>query len=287
MLKTKEARDAAIARENMLKERPKFFGKLTEANAKMVRYEHSHDSALRVIELFALANRQGRVNLQLQFEMKRRETMTLGEITTGRYLEGELANTRKKLEKDKEEWEELEEESCEDKEAIAEQVRDHARRVHQIQIDQGSLSITLENMKRERKEWCMRKDDKDLQEVVTEGKSAVVLQLEEQVKRWRREAQEQRQEKHAQREEMNKKLSTFLKELDDQMKCEQAAREKAEKEKKARGDFPGLMKQALGFANTIKEPRDPGQPILGQTPCHWMQNQRSGAARSPQEDVLG
>jgi hypothetical protein len=261
MLKTKEARDAAIVRESMLKERPEFFGKLTKAHAQMVRYEDSHDSALHVIELLALANRQRRVNLLLQKEMKRRETMTLGETTAGRYLEGELANTRKKLERDKQEWEELEPEACDDKEAIAEQVRDHARRVHQIQIDQGSLSITLEDMEREQKEWCMRKDDEDLQKAVTEGKSAVVLKLEDQVQRWKREAQEERQEKHAQREVMNKKLEAVQKELEDQKKSEQAAREKAEKAKFARGPFFVLMKQALGFANPVKEPKDPGQPL--------------------------
>jgi hypothetical protein len=262
MLKTKEARDAAIVRESMLKERPEFFGKLMKSHAQMVRYEDSHDSALHVIELLALANRQRRVSLQLQNEMKRRETMTLGETTAGRYLEGELANTRKKLERDKQEWEELEPEACEDKEAIAEQVRDHARRVHQIQIDQGSLSITLEDMEREQKEWCMRKNDEDLQKVVTEGKSAVVLQLEDQVRRWKREAQEQRQEKHAQKEEMSKKLEAAEKEIVDQIKREQAVRERAaEKKREALGHFFILMKQAFGFAAPIKEPRDPGQLI--------------------------
>ena len=285
LLKNKEAKDAAIARETMMKERPEIFGKLMKANAKMVRHdEDDHDSPLRVIELLRSANRQRDVNLLLQNEMKHRETMTLGETTAGRFLEGELANTRKKVEQQKREWEELEPEAGEDREEIAEQVKDHARRINQIEIDQGSLSITLDDMKREQKEWWIRKDDEDSQEAIREGKSVVVLQLEDQVQRWRREAREQRQEKHAQKEEMSKKLEAVEKELADQMKREQAdqvKREQAVRDKAERarlgGDFLGLMKQALGFAN--KEPKEPAQPMLraNSMPMDAKQTKRSSS----------
>ncbi|KAF1940628.1 hypothetical protein EJ02DRAFT_406290 [Clathrospora elynae] len=238
LLKTEEARDAAIAREEMLRSRPEYFGNLVNANARMERHNDNHDSALHIIE--TLADRRRKVHLQLQREMKRSETMTLGETTVGRYLEGELKNVRKKYETERRELQDFQSEVLGDddlKSTIGEQITEYSELVNKTEMDQRSLSITCDDMRCEQREWCIKRRYEELEETVANIKSARVLELEEQLQRsaedigkLQRENQAQRWENRVQSVELqdqDKKFEADKKELEDQIKRDKAAREKA------------------------------------------------------------
>lgn len=266
LLKTQEAWDAAKLRERILKNTPEFFGNMMAGSAWMEPHEGGIEGAFKIADRLAIMHE--RVHLQLQIEMKSTRSMTLSETTAGRHLEGELAITRRRIEKEKQEWEDLEHDVCEThefKEALSEQVKDHGRRVQQIEIDQGSLSVTLKDMWRDQREWYMRTHDPNFQHVVSDGESTIILKLKTKVQELQMEVQAHREEKLAQREEIHdkdKKLEVAKRELDEQIKNEQDAREKAERSKRMRshqGDFMAAMRNL--FFPMAKEPKEPSKPI--------------------------
>ncbi|KAF1830685.1 hypothetical protein BDW02DRAFT_591715 [Decorospora gaudefroyi] len=226
LLKTKEARDAAIAREDMLKDRSEFFGRLMKGNARMTRHEDTYESALQVVEL--LAARQKKVTLQLQREMRVSERITLGETTAGRYLEGELATTRQKYEVERKELEEWEIEVRDDEDlrsTVSEQLKDYTERVNKIRIDEGSLSITCEDMRQ------------GFGEIEVDEKSERLDKLEERLQTLQRQNQAQSEKL----EDRDKKNEALIKALEDQIKREPIARGKAKKRTQFQRDWFRLV----------------------------------------------
>lgn len=257
LIKTQEAIDAATIRENTLKERTEFFGTLIRSDARMERH-YGEDSARHIVEM--LADRQRRFSLQLQQEMKQSRTMTLEKTTAGKYLEGELDNMRRRYEMQKKELEESVE-SCDDddfKSEISEEIRDCTVTVNRLNADQGSLSVTLEDMQDEQKAWYTRKHDDMLRDRMLEEQSIrmtyelqqKVLKLEKE-KRRRLEKEIAQNEKMEELEERNKRLEAVQKELEDQ----QALRERVKKKRSHQFDW---VARTLAFlASPAKDLREP------------------------------
>ncbi|CAE7192911.1 hypothetical protein PTNB73_09427 [Pyrenophora teres f. teres] len=237
-LKSQEAIEAATIREKTLGERPEFFGALVGAGARMERHYDEH-SARRIVEL--LANKQRDISLQLQQEMKYSVTTVLEETTVGRYLEGELENTRKRYEMQKKELEESVEEFRDDADLrgeFSEQVRDCTAVVERLEADKGSLSVTLEDMHKEQAALYARTYDNMIRDSVSDAPSARLLQeLQQKVYTLEKENRERLKEQMAQEEELEeledrtKKLEAAKKALEDQREHDRAMRDKL-KEKK-------------------------------------------------------
>ncbi|KAH7357642.1 P-loop containing nucleoside triphosphate hydrolase protein [Pyrenochaeta sp. MPI-SDFR-AT-0127] len=299
LLRTQAAHDGAIGREKTLWERPEFFGSLTQGGAKMERHEDTHESAVRIVE--QLAERQGTITLRLQKEMTQSDNMTLGETSAGRFLEGELADARKRYEIEKKELEEFETGADEDDDLISvivEQKNEVSKRIRQSELDQGSLSITREDMRRERTEWYMRTHDEDIDATAADGKSARVLELEEQLQRsatdmsrLQKDLQAQRRENLAQSEELedrNKKYEALqkLRGEYEQLKRDRAAKDKAKRFRPFQNDFLQLVRGVL-FASQNKESkelREPGQaPRRSDSIPHEMKQPKRYTSKPPRK----
>jgi hypothetical protein len=235
LLNSPEAMDAALRREQMLRDSPKFFGELIEGKAKMEQHHDTYASAVQIIEL--LVSRSKRMDLQLQREMRCSDTIKLSETTAGRFLEGELSNFRKKIETD---LGELEEEICEYGDLYGtsrEQAKEYTKRAKRIHIDQGSLNVTRAEMIREREEW-MRKRFKELPEAKTMRES----KFEEKV-------EEMRRDKHQS--------------LDRDGDFETAKEDQTVKDKnkkpRVQNDFLDTLRKWRAFPSNVS--RDPGQPL--------------------------
>ncbi|KAL1797156.1 hypothetical protein ACET3X_003762 [Alternaria dauci] len=229
-LKTKEARDAAMMRMKMMEERPEFFGNLIRAGARMEKHQGDVQSGVRIVEL--LADRRKTVVLQLQYEM--RGGMKLGETTAGKYLEGELAHTRERYEAQKRELEECAEEAHDDEDLRSEffeQVEDCTRLVNNIINDQGSLSVTLDDMWNEQAARCSVGRNDQAEDTMQENNSARIFDLENEVQGLKRVIEEQRDGLNAQREDIER-IEAARKEIAEAKERDQAARDKA-KEKRA------------------------------------------------------
>jgi myosin heavy subunit len=257
MLRNKEAWEAALLREDILRKRPEFFGSLVAGGARFTKYEESRESALKIVEV--LASRQHKVVLNLQREMMISDRMTLSETTAGRFLEGELANTRRRYEKEKKELEEYETEANDDEEtmqSIVEQKNDYASRIEQSALSQGSLSITRDDMRHERREWVVRVHTDGLYSSNVEEKSTHVQELEEELYRLRQDYKDQRrenQEKSEKMHEQNKKVEALEKERDEQIRREKVAKERIRK--LPQKPFVELLRGALGIAASKEAPQ--------------------------------
>ncbi|KAF5849062.1 hypothetical protein GGP41_005977 [Bipolaris sorokiniana] len=258
LIKTKEARDAATIRENTLRERAEFFGTLTRAGARMERH-YDEDSARHIVEM--LADRQRNFSLQLQEEMKQSRAMTLEKTTAGKYLEGELDSMRRRYEMQKKELEESMEESNDDDDfgsEVIEEIRDCTVTVNRLKADQGSLSVTLEDMQHEQAAWFTRKHDDMLQDMISDEQSTrmtyelrqKVLKLEKENRR-RDKKEIAQNEKMEELEERNKRLEAAQKELEDQ----QAFRERVKEKRNHQFDW---VARVLAFlASPAKDLREP------------------------------
>ncbi|KAJ6192387.1 P-loop containing nucleoside triphosphate hydrolase protein [Bipolaris maydis] len=258
LIKTQEAIDAATIRENTLKERAEFFGTLIRADARMERH-YDEDSARHIVEM--LADRQRHFYLQLQQEMKQSRTMTLDKTTAGKYMEGELDNMRRRYEMQKKELEESAEESNYDddfRSEVLEEIRDCTVTVNRLKADQGSLSVTLEDMQHEQAVWFTRKHDDILRDRISDEQSIrvtyelqqKVLKLEKENRR-RDEKEIAQNEKMEELEERNKRLEAAQKELEDQ----QALRERVKEKRNHQFDWVGRMRAFL--ASPAKDLREP------------------------------
>jgi len=194
-LKTKEAHDAATMRENMMGERPEFFGTMIRGGARMEQYQGDTYSGIRIVE--SLADRWRTVSLQLQREMRRGVATKLEDTTAGRFIDGELANAREKYETQKRELEQCAEEAEDDEDLRSEffeQAEDFTRLVDNIAIDQKSLSVTLEDMRNEQVASCSIGHNDQAEDTVHENNSARIFELEYEVQGLKRVIEEQRVE---------------------------------------------------------------------------------------------
>ncbi|KAI4675994.1 uncharacterized protein J4E84_009793 [Alternaria hordeiaustralica] len=194
-LKTKEAHDAARMREDMMGERPEFFGNMIRGGARMEQYQGDTYSGIRIVE--SLADRWRKVSLQLQREMRRGVATKLEDTTAGRYIDGELANAREKYETQKRELEECAEEAEDDddlRSEFVEQAEDCIRHVNSIITDQRSLSVTLEDMRNEQVAGCSIGRNDPPEDIVHGNNSARIFELEHEVQGLKRVIEEQRVE---------------------------------------------------------------------------------------------
>jgi hypothetical protein len=257
-LKTNEARDAAMMRQKTMGERLEFFGNLIKGGASIKAHRDDNQSGLSIVEL--ILDRQRTVVLQLQHEMKGGATMKLEGTTAGKYVEGELANTRDRYETQKRDLEECIEEACDDedlKNEFTEQVQDRARLVDNIKVEQESLSVTLEDIRNEQEaRFSMGRHDLT-EDVLLEVKSTRLFELEDTV---------QRQEKMIMKgqaqlrdvQDRNKKLEATRKEQEETRDREQTTREDRTKEKRTpQGEYALWMRNFL----IGRDLRDSGQPL--------------------------
>lgn len=225
MLRNQEAREAAYIREEMLRKRLEFFGGLVNSGARLVRYGESRDSALNIVQ--GLVLRKRKILLKLQKEMMTSERITLAQTTAGRYLEGELANTRERYEREKKELEEYETEmkgDVEMAESIVEQKKEHASRIEKNKMDQGSLAVTRNILRNERREWIRKVHTED--SVYNENEKPVHVQhVEEELQRLRRGIQDQ----HRENKEQNLRVEALEKALDEQLRREKAKKERIQR----------------------------------------------------------
>ncbi|CAN9268673.1 unnamed protein product [Alternaria alternata] len=229
-LKTNEARDAAVMRMKMMEERPEFFGNLIRGGARMEKSQGDGQSGVRIVEL--LADRRKTVVLQLQHEM--RGGMKLEGTTAGRYLEGELVHTRERYEAQKRELEECAEEVHDDddlRSEFLEQIEDCTRLVNNIVDDQGSLSVTLEDMWNEQAVSCGAGRDDQAEDTTQENTSAHIVKLEHKIQGLERKIEAQRDDLDAQREEIER-IEAASKEIAEAKERDQVARTKV-KERRA------------------------------------------------------
>ncbi|KAF7672481.1 hypothetical protein GT037_009512 [Alternaria burnsii] len=229
-LKTNEARDAAVMRMKMMEERPEFFGNLIRGGARMEKSQGDGQNGVRIVEL--LADRRKTVVLQLQHEM--RGGMKLEGTTAGRYLEGELVHTRERYEAQKRELEECAEEVHDDddlRSEFLEQIEDCTRLVNNIVDDQGSLSVTLEDMWNEQAVSCGAGRDDQAEDATQENTSAHIVKLEHKIQGLERKIEAQRDDLDAQREEIER-IEAASKEIAEAKERDQVARTKV-KERRA------------------------------------------------------
>jgi len=229
-LKTDEAQDAAVVRMKMMEERPEFFGNLIRAGARMEKSQGDSQSGVRIVEL--LAERRKTVVLQLQHEM--RGGMKLEETTAGRYLEGELVHTRERYEAQKRELEECAEEVHDDddlRSEFLEQIEDCTRLVNNIVDDQGTLSVTLEDMWNEQAVSCGAGRDDQVEDTTQENTSAHIVKLEHKIQGLERRIEAQRDDLDAQRGEIER-IEAASKEIAEAKERDQVARNKV-KERRA------------------------------------------------------
>ncbi|KAH7084617.1 P-loop containing nucleoside triphosphate hydrolase protein [Paraphoma chrysanthemicola] len=251
MLRSKEAVDSALLRQDQLCQRPEFFGNLSSGGAKFVKYEESRESALKIVE--SLAYRQRKVPLKLQREMKISDRMTLAETTAGRFLEGELANTRKRYMRERKDLEEFEKDAMGDLEmmrSISEQKNDYASRIERSELDQGSLFITREDMRHERREWIVRVHTDELNfSNLEEDTSTRIQKLEEELWRLQQDYKEERrenQEKSERMHEQSKKMDALRREKDEQVRRGRQTKERIRRLQQL--SFTQLVSRALGTA---------------------------------------
>ncbi|KAG9186351.1 hypothetical protein G6011_02907 [Alternaria panax] len=223
-LKTVEARDAAMTRQQTMEERPEFFGNLMRAGARMEKHQGDSQSGIRIVE--SLADRRKTVVLQLQHEM--RGGVKLEGTTAGKYLEGELAHTRKRYEAQKRELEECAEEARDDDDLrgeFFEQVEDCTRLVNNIINDQGSLAVTLEDMRNEEAAKCSAGRNDQVEDYVHENNSVRIFDLEHNVQGLMRVVA-QLDGLNAQREDIEK-IEAVKKEIAEAKERDQVARDRA------------------------------------------------------------
>ncbi|CAN9134308.1 unnamed protein product [Alternaria alternata] len=217
-------------RMKMMEERPEFFGNLIRGGARMEKSQGDGQSGVRIVEF--LADRRKTVVLQLQHEM--RGGMKLEGTTAGRYLEGELVHTRERYEAQKRELEECAEEVHDDddlRSEFLEQIEDCTRLVNNIVDDQGSLSVTLEDMWNEQAVSCGAGRDDQAEDTTQENTSAHIVKLEHKIQGLERKIEAQRDDLDAQREEIER-IEAASKEIAEAKERDQVARTKV-KERRA------------------------------------------------------
>lgn len=97
MIQAQDEIQAAETRETTLRGRGNFFGRLLAGGALYHRHQDTYDSSLDIVE--QLVDRRKEVVLAVQEQMERAAGVTLADTTVGRYLEGDLKDTRKKYER--------------------------------------------------------------------------------------------------------------------------------------------------------------------------------------------
>ena len=190
LLQSEEARSTGEKREETLKVTDEFFGKMVDNGASMTRHEGDPGTAYDIVE--ALASRERRVVTSIQREMVD-EHKILMETSVGRFLQDDLHMMRRRLESKQDELQEALEdarrEQDEDLEsAISDQKRECEKRIKQSDIDQGNLSVTLEELTKDQPAWIANMmEEARRREKEMEDMSQHILQLEEQLNRTERE----------------------------------------------------------------------------------------------------
>jgi len=190
LLQSEEARSTGEKREETLKETEEFFGKMVDKGARMTRHEGDPGAAYGIVE--ALASQERTVVTSIQQEMVD-EHKTLEETSVGRFLQDDLDMVRRRLESERDELQEALEDAIrehdEDLEStLSDQKRECEKRIKQSDIDQGNLSVTLEELTKDQPAWIAnmmeeaRKREKEIEDM-----SQHILQLEEQLNRTERE----------------------------------------------------------------------------------------------------
>jgi hypothetical protein len=255
-LKTKEARDAAMIRQNMMEERPEFFGNMIKAGAKIEPHQGDSESGRRIVGI--IADRKRMLLLQLQSEMESSATMKLERTTAGRYLEGELATIRDKYDTKRREMKERAEEFRDDedlKNEFTEQAQDLTRLFDNIKAEQDSLSITLEDMRNQQAAWFRKSRPEMFDDASLEGKSTRISELEHKVQQLERI----NMKGQAEREDLHEDLEAMKKALEETKDREQATREEKAKTKRMYpGEFFANLQNFFGFPG--KGSRDFGPP---------------------------
>ena len=294
-LKTKEARDAALMRQKMMEERPEFFGNLTRAGARMERCLSDSQSGIRIVEL--LADTRKTVVLQLQHEM-RGAKMKLEGTTAGKYLEGELASTRKMYEAQKRELEECAEEAHDDEDLRSEffeQVDDYTRLVNNIINDQGSLSVTLEDMRNEQAAWCSVARNDQVEDNVHENNSARIFELELEVQGLKRVIEEQRVEGLLAQQEGIERIEAAKKEIAEAKERDQVARDKAKERRAPQSEVVLWMRNFFAgrhLENSVQLPRRAdSMPVETRAPKKpgtksWQKPNRSKGRHSRRPNIM-
>ena len=254
LLKNDDAIEAAETREGSLKERPEFFGTLMRGRARMKRYYGDESGAMQIVD--ALPLRQGGLLLLLQSEMMSSETTKLEETSAGRYLEGELNETRKRYEIQRKQLEETAEELREDKELMhefSEQIRNYAVAVDRLNADRGGLSVTLKDMQNEQAAIYARMIDGSPKDITAKEHAKRISLLEQQFDVLKKLNEEQL-EKAVRLEGRNKELEAIQKRKEDQGQRKQTAKEKVQEKQ---SNSPQFMQKMNAFFRSI--PREPGQ----------------------------
>lgn len=225
LLKTEEARENANERQIMLEDTTEFFGHLVNGGAIMTKYDDTYDGALDVVE--TISGKKQRLVLDVQREML--DKGTLADTTVGQFLSGEFQRTRERYERELENLQNELEDAIVDQDGdaittISEQKRDYEEQIRQSELEQSSLSITIEQMAQYQSDMCARKyDEEHEREMIVEEKTAREINLEKQLDAMRRE--------NMGRAELIQKQTAENSRLKDQ--CEsQLERERAERQAK-------------------------------------------------------
>jgi hypothetical protein len=258
VLKTEEARENAKERQTMLKDTSDFFGHLVNGGAIMTEYDDTYDGALDIVE--TISGRKQRLVLDVQREMLNKGT--LADTTVGQFLSGESQRTRERYERELVKLQNELEDAIADQDddaitTLSDQKREYEEQIRQSELEQSSLSITVEQMTQYQSGLCVRKYYQEHErEMKVEEKTAREIDLEEQLERtemdYMRELNALRREKMGQEELIQKQTAEYSR-LKDQWES-QLGRERAEREAKNQ-DSNAAKTIERDYFNTMHDPQ--------------------------------
>ncbi|KAF3007915.1 hypothetical protein E8E13_011135 [Curvularia kusanoi] len=140
--------EAAETRESKLRDGEKHFGPLCKGGAAYKRCENDTSSNVEIIE--DILNQGRNVRLEVQLELEQDKQLQLVDTAVGRYLEGDLSDTRKSCQSKMAQMEALSKELGAGTDALAAELAKQRKSEKDAGLDMGYLSVTFEDM---RKEW--------------------------------------------------------------------------------------------------------------------------------------
>ena len=147
MLQSEEALRAAETRERKLQDGEKHFGRLCKGGAAYERHKNDHASSVKIVE--DICSRGRAVRLMVQLELEQDQRLLLADKAVGRYLEGDLSDTRELYRNKMAQMEVLSkglEAGADD--VAAELAKKHIL-INDAQLHMGYLSVTSEDLRRE------------------------------------------------------------------------------------------------------------------------------------------
>ena len=294
VLKTEEARENAKERQTILKDTAEFFGHLVNGGAIMAEYDDTYDGALDVVE--TISGRKQRLVLDVQREMLNKGT--LADTTVGQFLSGEFQRTRERYERELVKLQNELEDAIADKDddaitTLSEQKREYDEQIRQSELEQSSLSITVEQMTQYQSELCVRKYDEDHErEMRVEEKTAREIDLEKKLERTEmdhmRELDALRREKMGQEELIQKQTAEYSRLKDQWESQEREAKKQDSNAAKTieRGHF-NIMHDPQRAVNNISTVNSRRNDLLPQEPTSrsCRRNSKSGSSRFRQSSA--